>query len=167
MKQLHRAPMSYVAGQLLPALRVVLISALLGASGCALAAAEEWIYTVVPGDTLSRIAENHLDQPDAWRELQKLNKVADPNRLKPGMALRIPTALSGSAPFAEVAWVKGAAQRISSGAAATLVQGAQLRMGETLLTGADGSVTLRFADQSRVLVAANSRLTLTDRKSVV
>jgi hypothetical protein len=161
MKQLHQTPMSHVARRLLPTLRVVLLSALLGASGFALAAPEEWIYTVAPGDTLSRIAENHLDQPDAWRELQKLNKVADPNRLKPGMALRIPTALSGSAPFAEAAWVKGAAQRLSSGAAAPLVQGAQLRMGETLLTGADGSVTLRFADQSRVLVAPNSRLTLT------
>lgn len=162
MRQLSRVHQRLFHWRCFSTLPVVLLSVLLHcASGPALAAPDEWIYTVVPGDTLSRIAENHLDKPDAWRELQKLNKVADPNRLKPGMALRIPAALSGSAPFAEVVWFKGQAQRVSNGVEAALVQGAQLRMGETLLTGADGSVTLRFGDQSRVLVAPNSRLTLT------
>lgn len=125
-------------------------------------AAEEWIYTVRQGDTLTHIAERHLDNSQAWRTLQKINKVADPNQLKPGSQLRIPYALSGGATlFAETVWVRGEVTLHTGGSAATLKQGDQLRIGDKVTTASEAGATLRFADQSRMMIAANSTVTLT------
>jgi hypothetical protein len=133
-------------------------------------AGDDWQYVVRAGDTLSHIAERHLDNTASWRELQRINKVTDPNRLKPGSTLRIPYALSGgSVLFAEATWIRGEVQRIAGGTATPLTPGTQLRIGEMIATGAQSSATLRFADQSRLMVAPNSRVLLThmlrDRQS--
>lgn len=124
----------------------------------------EWIYTVQPGDTLSQIASQHLANTSAWKQLQKHNQVADPNRLVPGSTLRIPFGLSSpDLAQAEALRVKGTVT-VSHGLgtpAEPLESGAQLRVGSTVETGADGLLTLRFADQSRMLISPNSRLTLT------
>jgi hypothetical protein len=127
-------------------------------------------YTVRAGDTLSQIAAQQLGRASAWRELQALNNVGDPERLMPGSVLRMPAA-SGrrAAVFAEVVWTQGDANSIDETGSKPLQRGAQLNMGDAVQTGPDGSVTLRFPDQSRLLISANSKITLTrmahDRKS--
>lgn len=148
----------------------LLLSALLAASSTMAASGEEWLYTISPGDTLAQIAERYLDRPGNWKVLQKLNKVNNPNRLKCGGVLRIPYALSTqSESFAEVVWVRGEVFLASKSLPVTIAQGSQLKMGDTVLTGHNSSVTLRFLDQSRLLVSADSRIKLTrmirDRKS--
>jgi hypothetical protein len=151
-------------------MRHILAALLLTATLATAYADDEWQYVVRQGDTLSHIAERHLDNTASWRELQRINKVADPNRLKPGSMLRIPYALSGgSVLFAEATWVRGEVQRIAGGTTTSLASGSQLRIGETVTTGAQSSATLRFADQSRLMIAPNSRVILThmlrDRQS--
>ncbi len=49
-------------------------------------------YTVVAGDTLSRIAERTLGDPDRYPEIVALNPdtIADPDRIQPGWILRLP-----------------------------------------------------------------------------
>lgn len=125
---------------------------------------EEWIYTVQPGDTLSQIASQHLANAVAWKQLQKLNKIADPNKLTPGSSLRVPYGLSSpDLAHAEALRVKGTVT-VSRGKGTPvepLETGAKLRVGTTIETGEDGMLTLRFADQSRMLVSPNGRLTLT------
>lgn len=148
----------------------LLVPVLLACASAMAASDEEWLYTVNPGDTLTQIAEKYLDRPSGWKALQKLNKVNDPNRLKPGGVLRIPYALSSqSASFAEVVWVRGEAFRASKSLPVAIAQGDQLKMGDTVQTGHNSSVTLRFLDQSRLLVSADSRIKLArmihDRKS--
>lgn len=70
---------------------------------------ETLVYTVQAGDTLSQIAQAQLGNPEAWKQLQRLNKVADPDRLVPGARIRIPLGLSRSQPGnAQVVWVQGA-----------------------------------------------------------
>jgi hypothetical protein len=133
-------------------------------------ASDEWQYVVRPGDTLSHIAGRHLDNTASWRALQRINKVIDPDRLKPGSTLRIPYALSGgSVLFADAAWVRGEVQHSAGGTTTPLTTGTQLRIGEMIATGAHSSATLRFADQSRLMIAPNSRVLLThmlrDRQS--
>lgn len=127
-------------------------------------------YIVRAGDTLSQIAVQQLGRASAWRELQALNNVADPEHLMPGSVLRMPAAWGRrAAVFAEVVWAQGDARGIDETGSKQLQRGAQLSMGDAVQTGPDGSVTLRFPDQSRLLISANSKITLTrmahDRKS--
>jgi nucleoid-associated protein YgaU len=49
-------------------------------------------YTVRPGDTLSRIAQQRLGGTERWEEIWELNqdRVADPNLIYPGLVLIVP-----------------------------------------------------------------------------
>ena len=128
-----------------------------------LAKDELTIYTVQAGDTLSQIAQTQLSNPEAWRQLQRLNKVVDPNRLAPGSKLKLPLGLSRAQPGeAQVLWVQGdtRVKRHKSGHFVALAVGESLTSGDVLETGAESSLTLRFADKSRMMVSPNSRLQL-------
>lgn len=47
-------------------------------------------YTVQSGDTLSKIAEKLLGDPNRWREIAALNSIADPRSLRAGQVLQVP-----------------------------------------------------------------------------
>jgi nucleoid-associated protein YgaU len=50
-------------------------------------------YTVVPGDSLSKIAKNLLGSANRWSELYEANRAVvgdNPNLIKPGQVLTIP-----------------------------------------------------------------------------
>jgi nucleoid-associated protein YgaU len=49
-------------------------------------------YTVKPGDTLSKIAQRELGDPNAYMDIFNLNKdqLSDPDKIKPGQVLKIP-----------------------------------------------------------------------------
>ena len=49
-------------------------------------------YTVKPGDTLSKIAKEHLGDANAYMKIFNANKdqLTDPDKIKPGQVLRIP-----------------------------------------------------------------------------
>jgi len=49
-------------------------------------------YTVQKNDTLQKISKKHYDTYRRWQEIFEANTdvMADPNKLKPGMTLRIP-----------------------------------------------------------------------------
>ena len=51
-------------------------------------------YTVQAGDTLSKIAKEHLGDANAYMKIFNANKdqLTDPDKIKPGQVLRIPTA---------------------------------------------------------------------------
>ncbi|AJG21843.1 putative peptidoglycan binding protein [Cupriavidus basilensis] len=121
-------------------------------SACAAAQAAgaegaNFIYQVRPGDTLIGVADRFMVNPAGWRELQALNKVADPYRLPPGMRLRIPLArIPVTDGTARVVFVTGPA----SADGRTLQAGMALREGARIETGAGGTVTLELGDGSRV-----------------
>ncbi|MBY0497807.1 MAG: LysM peptidoglycan-binding domain-containing protein [Cyanobacteria bacterium] len=58
------------------------------------AKAEATTYTVKPGDTLSKIAKEHLGDANAYMKIFDANKdqLSDPDKIKPGQVLKIPTA---------------------------------------------------------------------------
>ena len=71
------------------------------ASAAAAAAAEadtkppaSQTYTVKPGDSLSKIAKEHLGNGNLYMEIFNANKdvLTDPDKLKPGMVLKLPVA---------------------------------------------------------------------------
>lgn len=49
-------------------------------------------YTVQPGDTLSKIAKEHLGNANAYMKIFEANKgiLTDPDKIKPGQVLTIP-----------------------------------------------------------------------------
>jgi LysM repeat protein len=51
----------------------------------------EKTYVVQSGDTLSGIAKKILNNIDRWPEIQSLNKIQNPNLLKPGQILKMPS----------------------------------------------------------------------------
>jgi nucleoid-associated protein YgaU len=63
-----------------------------GAAKPAPTAAATKTYTVKPGDTLSKIAKEHLGNANAYMKIFEANKdqLKDPNVIKPGQVLRIP-----------------------------------------------------------------------------
>jgi nucleoid-associated protein YgaU len=49
-------------------------------------------YTVKPGDTLSKIAKDHLGDANAYLDIFNANKdqLKDPDKIKPGQVLKLP-----------------------------------------------------------------------------
>ncbi|MBL8287183.1 MAG: FecR domain-containing protein [Rubrivivax sp.] len=125
-------------------------------------AQEEWSYRVERGDTLIGLHERLLRPEADWRALQRLNRIADPTRLRPGSALRIPVALlREEAASAEVLHAHGEVWFERAGnARQALTAAALLLAGDTVSTGAQSSVTLRFADGSRTQLGPQGRLVL-------
>ena len=127
------------------------------------ARAQEWLYTVRPGDTLWRLSETYLTNVDYWRQLKTRNAVVDPEHLPPGMRLSIPIAWLRLQPVpVRVIAVSGAVIGVIAGSGqptpVALKPGMELASGDSIETGADGSVNLEFADGTEMLVGANSRL---------
>jgi len=62
--------------------------------GAPAAAQSGQTYTVKAGDTLSKIAKDHLGDANAYMKIFNANKdqLADPDKIKPGQVLKIPTA---------------------------------------------------------------------------
>jgi nucleoid-associated protein YgaU len=64
------------------------------AAAAAPAAAAAVSYTVKSGDTLSKIAKEHLGDANAYMTIFEANKdqLTDPDKIKPGQVLKIPAA---------------------------------------------------------------------------
>ena len=56
--------------------------------------AQQTTYTVKAGDTLSKIAKQHLGDANAYMKIFEANKdqLTDPDKIKPGQVLKIPSA---------------------------------------------------------------------------
>ncbi|MDY0744070.1 FecR domain-containing protein [Paucibacter sp. R3-3] len=122
-----------------------------------------WSYHVQPGDNLFDLAAAYLKERTSWRELQKLNRVADPLRLPPGSTLKMPVRLlRREASVAQAVFVQGEVSLRHAGGStpAPLRTGDELRSGDALVTGEQATLTLRFVDGSRLLVAPRSEVTV-------
>lgn len=121
----------------------------------------DWAYRIQPGDTLITLTADWLAPGKSWRDLQKLNRVPDPLRLQPGSTLRMPVAwLKREAGVAEALFVRGPVTRQRGGTTEPLAAGSALQSGDRLRTGPQASASLRFADGSRLLIPADSDVSL-------
>ena len=142
-------------------LMMLLISLLLG--GLPRSFADDWIYTVVPGDNLWDFSARHLDSVTRFKELQLLNNIDSPRNMRPGSSIRVPMAwVPPSLPApAEVTALTGSARLFrASGVTEDVERGMLLRLGDRLRSDADSSVALLFADQSVLTLHADSELRL-------
>ncbi|MDO6593069.1 FecR domain-containing protein [Neptuniibacter sp. 1_MG-2023] len=125
------------------------------------AIAQEWIYSVVQGDTLSEFSEKHLYKTSYWKQLQKINNIADPKRIPENTKLRIPIDWIKSQP-ASAQVIKFEGDVVTQSKEGTDSQqvsvGQQLNLGDHLETYSQSSALIRFADGSEILVLQNSKI---------
>jgi len=127
------------------------------------ASAQEWIYTVRPGDTLWDVSAKYLNNPAKAFKLQALNAIDDPYHIPPGTTIRVPLRwLKVKRYDVRVISVHGEVELISSShaGAAPLEIGTLLSTGDTLRTGATGSVALELVNKSQILLNAGTQVTL-------
>jgi len=122
---------------------------------------EEWTYTTRPGDNLWNISKKHLKNVNYWSRLQKHNNVDVAKQLAPGTRLRVPLEwLKVQAAPAVVVSVAGTVKyKKSSAKDATLLASKQtITIGDTIITEADSSALIQFADGSTLLLLKNSQV---------
>lgn len=124
--------------------------------------AQDWAYRIRPGDTIWDLSGKYLRRDIPWQRLQAHNRIADPYRISPGTLIRLPVAWLKVQPAkATVVGVLGDASAVdASGQRTKVVQGMALGIGTTLRTSARASLTLQFADGSRLLLHGDSELVL-------
>ena len=107
-------------------------------------ASDLYVHTIAPRDTLIALSRTLLAEPRRWTLLQRLNRVRNPRRLKPGRTLRIPIDLLRTIPAsAEVLWVRGAPRvQLVDGTNAVALIGAMIGEGARLTTQGGGAAVV-------------------------
>lgn len=121
--------------------------------------AQEWVYTVVPGDNLWNFCEKYLHKVGYWKRLQQINRIKNPRRMQPGTRLRVPmdwikvNAIQAelAATHGEVTLIRADGTRITSP-----TTGDRIGLGDSIETGPGSSAAIRFADQSLMTLHAQS-----------
>lgn len=133
----------------------------LASGSAALAAGGLHEHRVERGDTLIGVRDRLLEPGVRWQQLQRLNGVPDPLRLRPGSVLRFPPEWLRERPTeAELLQVTGQVWLERGGERQAVQAGMRLRDGDRLLSDAQSSAALRFADGTRSLLRPGSRLEL-------
>lgn len=111
----------------------------------------DWLYRIQPGDTLIALTAAYLQDRTSWRELQRVNHVANPLKLPPGSTLKMPVALlRREASVATVIFTQSEASLIRAPNAATpLLDRADLSGTELRLTLPPGRYHYRLASIAR------------------
>lgn len=136
-----------------PLLRHAVALACLGAGAAAFAQEPTVEYRIGPRDTLIGLSQTVFVSPQAWREIARLNRLPDPNVIRPGQVLRVPARLMRMRPV-PVALASSVGEVRVAGAPAQ--PGMAIAEGQQLETGANGSAVLALADGSRVKVPPSS-----------
>ena len=120
-------------------------------------------FVVLRSDTLIGLSRDVLTAPEAWQEVARLNRLSDPNRIRAGQVLRIPTRLMQVTPVP--AKLVGSFGEVRIGDVAA-VRGSLLTAGDTVQTGPAGSAVIEFADGSRVSLPPSSLAEVMTSQSV-
>ena len=123
--------------------------------------AADWNYTVKQDDNLIRIGQKFLEDPAHWEQVQKLNRIEDPYRLRPGSILNIPVGMLRYRPskatletiHGDVRW-----RQVGVPTWQAASDGQSMASGVEIETGQDSSALLRLVDSSTLLLSANSKL---------
>ncbi len=121
---------------------------------------EELRYTVKKNDTVWGICKTYVSDPMCWKKLVEYNQLANPKYLPPKSIIRIPkTWLIDHPTTALVIAVDGAVMVKREGIAleAKLKEGDLLNQ-KDVVRALDGTAMIKFADDSRLLLKANSTI---------
>jgi hypothetical protein len=126
--------------------------------------ADEWLYTVQPGDNLWSLTERYLNDHAHLPELQRLNRIADPRRIPPGTQLRMPWAWTrwspGSARFTAVVGTVRVSSTGPQGGERPATLDLVLHAGDMIKTESHADAVLTFTDGTHVTLLSDSILRL-------
>ena len=116
---------------------------------------------VKPGDTLWSISQTYLKDPAKWDEILKYNSLpsTDPTLALPGMSLKIPVrSIKTELQAARVIFIRNEAAGRRQGASEwrRLAEQAQVVRGDSVRTGADSELIVKFIDNSLLQLRANA-----------
>lgn len=123
------------------------------------AADDIFIYHVKDGENLPAIAQKWFVDPENWRALQALNRIADPLQVATGTALQVRRAWVRTQPLdARVVAFRGEVTLARAGKAVAVGIGTIVREADALHTGRNGFATLALPDGSRVSLPSASTI---------
>ncbi len=125
--------------------------------------AEDWIYRIRPGETLSAISARFLLPDISTAQLQAHNKIEKDRAIHIGAEIRIPLEwLLQSPARAEIVILRGEVSLYRQGntVPSTPVINDSLQLGDRVVTGTQAVVSIRFADGSRLLMGPQSEIIL-------
>ena len=114
-------------------------------------------YTVKRGDTLIGLARRYFRDPHSWRQVQRLNRVRQPNRMAIGRTIVIPVRLLKSAPVRLT--IDSFTGPVSVGGTDAAL-GMEVAEGALVATGARGFVTLAANGGDTVSLPSSSAMRL-------
>jgi hypothetical protein len=118
-------------------------------------------YTVTSHDTLIGLNRTLFSSPSVWKEISRINHLADPNKIATGQVLRVPTRLLHTKVVpARLVSVFGDVRIDAKPATA----GALVRVGDSIRTGDSSIAVVELADGSRVKLAADTEGRLDDHR---
>lgn len=123
-------------------------------------ATEAFNVRVEDGDNLITIVDRVLGSREAWPLVAQFNNLVDPDVLKPGQLIAIPSYLLSEREHATLAYVKGDVQYIPAGQEAPRQAERNQKMyaGDSVRTGDTGFVSLSFSGNSIVNVQPLSHI---------
>ena len=123
---------------------------------------------VTTRDTLIGLCQKYLAHPEKWRQVAKLNHLADADRIAPGQKIVIPVAMLKGVPMdGTVSFLKGDVSSQPAGGPAAwrpLQVRDIVKEGSSLKTAEDSAVEISFEDGTSFLLRENSLLTLKTSK---
>ncbi|WP_457673051.1 FecR domain-containing protein [Thiolapillus sp.] len=126
--------------------------------------AEDWLYTVKPGDTVWDLSHDMLKDWRYWKEILRHNKIKDATSIRPGMQIAIPLyVVKQEHAEARVEAVHGDVQVTLHGSGKTipLKPGVALSVGDRVATGSNSTAVLSLEDGSIILMQEQSELEFT------
>ena len=122
------------------------------------ARADDWTYTIRPGDDLWTIARDYCGSAKVAPRIAQHNNVADVYALRVGSRINIPTDWLVFAPTtARITQLQGDVTHLSSHGRQPAQANAELGMGDVIVTRS-GSAQVTFADQSTITIQPDSRV---------
>lgn len=130
---------------------------------------ETIVYTVRKGDTLISLGRSWLIREGDWKQVQRLNRVADPHRLPVSRRLILPVRLLKFRPAtATVAAFRGDARGAAPNRALEgVTMGQSLGEGARFVTGPASSLSLALSDGSVITLPSNSALRITQLRKLL
>lgn len=126
----------------------------------ALAAEPVERYVIRPGDTLYELGRRYFAGGD-YRAVQRLNRIADPRRLKVGSQLKVPARLLKITTIeARVAGFRGAVTVTAGGRTLPVSTGMMLKEGAVVATGPNAFLRLDLPDGTHLSLPSQSRVRL-------
>ncbi len=118
-------------------------------------------YAMARGDSLYLLAQRYFLNPADFRQVQKINRIADPRRVPVARVITIPTSiLRGEELTARLVAMRGAVAVTAGSRSLDAVVGMALTSGTALETGENGLLTIEWPNGSRTTLPTRSKVVI-------